>query len=50
MGATATLTRTTPSDTALAREKGDALFRVFVAGVAAYLTRVVEATHSRWDL
>jgi creatinine amidohydrolase len=35
---------------AATKEKGDALFRVFADGVAAFLTRVVEASNSRWDL
>jgi creatinine amidohydrolase len=35
---------------AATKEKGEALFRVFADGVAAFLTRVVESTDSRWDL
>lgn len=35
---------------AATKEKGEALFRAFAGGVAAYLMRVVEATDSRWNL
>lgn len=35
---------------AATKEKGDALFAVFAAGVAAFLTRVVERGDSRWDV